>query len=75
MPSLKSVPGKKVIAALERLGFTQIAQQGSHVKMRKETEGGKFTCTVPLHDSLKTGTLQSIIRQAGITKDELLENL
>ena len=53
---------------LERLGFVQVRQRGSHVVMRR---GGAGT-VVPLHKELKTGTLAGIIRQAGLTQDEFL---
>ena len=37
MPKLlRRVSGKEAIAALERLGFIQIRQRGSHVVMKKQ---------------------------------------
>ena len=68
MPKLPSLSGADVIKALERLGFAQIRQRGSHVVLRR---GGVGT-VVPLHRELKTGTLAGILRQAGVTQDEFL---
>jgi predicted RNA binding protein YcfA (HicA-like mRNA interferase family) len=51
---------------LERLGFFVIRQSGSHVRLAKANR----QVTVPMHRSLVVGTLQSILRQAGITLEE-----
>lgn len=68
MPKLPVLSGQDVIRILERLGFEQIRQRGSHVVLRRQAVG----CVVPLHKELKTGTLVGVIRQAGITQDEFL---
>ncbi|MBW4514705.1 MAG: type II toxin-antitoxin system HicA family toxin [Timaviella obliquedivisa GSE-PSE-MK23-08B] len=52
---------------LERLGFEQVRQAGSHVVMKKETEDGKIGCVVPIHQDLKVGTLSGILKQAQVT--------
>jgi predicted RNA binding protein YcfA (HicA-like mRNA interferase family) len=51
------------------VGFAQVSQRGSHVKLRNAT--GR-TVIVPMHRELKTGTLRSILRQAGLTPDEFV---
>ena len=53
--------------ALRAVGFEQISQRGSHVKLRN-TEGR--TVIVPMHRELAPGTLRSILRQAGLSVDE-----
>lgn len=60
-----------MIGALERLGFTQVRQRGSHVVLRR----GSVGCVVPLHKQLKTGTLRGIIRQAQVTQQEFVTAL
>ena len=57
-----------MIGILERLGFEQMRQRGSHVAMRRGASG----CVVPLHAEVKRGTLAGIIRQAGLSADEFL---
>lgn len=37
MPKLRRVSGKQAIRALERLGFVQVRQRGSHVVLKKQT--------------------------------------
>ncbi len=71
MPKLPRVSGKKAIRTLEKLGFVQMRQRGSHVVLRKGAAG----CVVPLHRELATGTLRGILRQAGVSVDEFRENL
>jgi len=61
--------------ALQRLGFIIVSQKGSHIKLRKTIDGSVFSPIVPNHKEIAMGTLQSILRQAGIKKDELDENV
>jgi len=72
---LQRVSGKVAIRALERLGFEQVRQRGSHVILRKRTNEGSIGCVVPLHKQLAVGTLRGILRQARVTPDEFMENL
>ncbi|MGO8992199.1 MAG: type II toxin-antitoxin system HicA family toxin [Polyangiaceae bacterium] len=67
MGKLGPVSGTKVVAALGCLGFVQVSQKGSHVKVR--SADGR-TAIVPMHREIALGTLRSILRQAGVTPDE-----
>lgn len=74
MPPLPSIPPREVIRALEKVGFKQLRQRGSHVVMYKEGFPGQPV--VALHNKdVKKGTLRSIIRQAGLTVEEFVEKL
>ena len=53
--------------ALRKVGFEQVSQRGSHVKLRNED--GK-TVIVPLHRELAPGTLRSVLRQADLTPEQ-----
>ena len=75
MPKLPRISSREAIGSLERLGFEQVRQTGSHVVMKKETEEGKIGCVVPLHRELKVGTLSGILKQAQVTVEEFIENL
>jgi predicted RNA binding protein YcfA (HicA-like mRNA interferase family) len=75
MPKLHRVSGHEAIRALERLGFVQVRQRGSHVVLKKTTATGEIGCVVPLHAEIAVGTLYGILKQAQITPDEFLENL
>ncbi|WP_414574546.1 type II toxin-antitoxin system HicA family toxin [Anabaena sp. CCY 9402-a] len=75
MPKMPRISSREVIRALERLGFEQVRQTGSHVVMKKATSDGEIGCVVPLHRELKIGTLSGILKQAQVTIEELIENL
>jgi predicted RNA binding protein YcfA (HicA-like mRNA interferase family) len=75
MPRLPRVSGAEAIRALERLGFTQIRQRGSHVVLKRVGPDRVAGCVVPMHIELATGTLRSILKQAGITIDEFVAKL
>ena len=72
MPKLRPVSGEEVIRALERLGFRQVRQRGSHVILKRETAQGVVGCVVPLHRELAVGTLRGILQQAHLTPEELM---
>ncbi len=55
MPKLPRISSKKAIKALEKLGFQQVRQTGSHVVMKKITFDGQIGCVVPIHRELKVG--------------------
>jgi predicted RNA binding protein YcfA (HicA-like mRNA interferase family) len=74
MVELKPISGKAAIRALERLGFVQIRQRGSHVVMKKMPEA-EIGCVVPLHRELAPGTLRGILRQAGVSPEDFLDNV
>lgn len=73
MAKLDRVSGKQAIRVLERLGFEQVRQRGSHVILTKQTPEGKVGCVVPLHRQLAIGTLKGILRQAGISPEQFME--
>jgi len=69
MPKWPVVSGAQIVRALERLGFRQVRQRGSHVIMRREERG----CAVPLHKEVRIGTLGTILRQAEIAPDDFFK--
>jgi predicted RNA binding protein YcfA (HicA-like mRNA interferase family) len=57
---------------MEKAGFVSARQKGSHMIMQKKLDDGTITVPVPMHKTIKIGTLQSIIRQSGIPKETFL---
>jgi predicted RNA binding protein YcfA (HicA-like mRNA interferase family) len=53
MPKLPRISSREAIQALERLGFEQVRQTGSHVVMKKITKEGEIGCVVPVHRELQ----------------------
>ena len=71
MNELPIVRSRQLIRALEKAGFFVHHTRGSHYFLRHPNKPGVLV-TVPYHNrDLKLGTLRSILRQAGITSDEL----
>ena len=70
MGKLKILSGKQVCKILLNNGFVEVRQKGSHIIMQKKTENTTITVPVPNHSEIKIGTLQSIIRQSQIAKQE-----
>lgn len=76
MTSGKLSPAKPrdVIRVLERVGFEQVRQSGSHATFRHPD--GRWTI-VAIHPgkTIPTGTLRKIIRDAGLTVEQFQEYL
>ncbi|MES2777713.1 MAG: type II toxin-antitoxin system HicA family toxin [Bacteroidota bacterium] len=71
---LKVLSGKEVCRILSSNGFAQVRQKGSHIIMQKKIDNGTITVPVPNHSEIKIGTLQSIIRQSGVSKEQFETN-
>ena len=70
MGKLRILSGKQVCDILEKHGFIQVRQRGSHIVMQKRLPDTTITVPVPNHSEIRIGTLQSIIRQSGLNKSE-----
>lgn len=67
----RDISGTEAVSALERLGFSVARQSGSHVRLVR----GARRVTVPMHRNIIVGTLQSILRQAGVSLEDFLKVL
>ncbi len=74
----REVSGKELVRALERFGYQQIRQKGSHVTLVSRTPV-EHHIVVPLHSPLKLGMFAGIIadvaRTRKISKDDLVREL
>jgi predicted RNA binding protein YcfA (HicA-like mRNA interferase family) len=70
LPKLRILSGQEACLILSRHGFLEVRRRGSHIVMQKILADGTITVPVPDHAELRVGTLQSIIRQSGITRSE-----
>jgi len=66
-------PKRKVIKALEILGFRMVREREHISMMRENVDGSKTPLTMPNHPKIKASTLRTICIQARITRDEFLE--
>jgi predicted RNA binding protein YcfA (HicA-like mRNA interferase family) len=72
-PKLPAASGKQVIAALEKEGWYVKRVRGSHHVLRHPNIPDAIP--VPVHGSrpIKRGTLASILRAAGVSRDEFAQ--
>jgi predicted RNA binding protein YcfA (HicA-like mRNA interferase family) len=71
---VRPLPARKVLRALERLGFVVVRRRGSHVFLRHPD--GRAT-VVPVHpgEDIGRGLVRKIIRDAGVEVDVFLEQV
>jgi len=66
-------PKRKVIKALEQLGF-RIVREREHIAFVRDNPNGTTTpMTIPNHPTLKGSTLRTICTQAGISREDFLK--
>ncbi|MGL5927253.1 type II toxin-antitoxin system HicA family toxin [Chroococcidiopsis sp.] len=68
MGRLQVFSAQEVCRILEQYGFTKVRQRGSHIIMQKRTENITITIPVPNYSEIRVGTLQSMIRQSGLSR-------
>ena len=75
MSRLPRASGKDLVSALQKAGFRLSHVRGSHHYLRKP--GATALVVVPVHANraLPTGTLRAIVRQAGLSIDDLADLL
>jgi predicted RNA binding protein YcfA (HicA-like mRNA interferase family) len=70
-PGELHVTAREVIATLQRMGFIVRRQVGSHVRLiHPERPEAHVTVSVHAGRDLSQGNLASILRQAGVTREE-----
>ena len=74
-PKLPVLSGQDLIRALGKFGYAAVRQKGSHVRLRHSVDPQRPPVTVPLHAEIAFGTLRRILRDAGVTVEELLSAL
>lgn len=74
MAKLPSVKPKHVIKVLQKCGFMIHHIKGSHHKL-KHSETGKRVIVALHNKDIKPGTLNAILREAGLSREEFLEIL
>jgi predicted RNA binding protein YcfA (HicA-like mRNA interferase family) len=67
---MRSVSSRAIIKTLKRHGWSQSAVRGSHHQFKHATIAGRVTIPHPKKD-LPWPTVKSILKQAGLTEEEL----
>lgn len=75
MPKLPVINDKKLIKILKLEGFIETRQKGSHLSMHKVLPDSIKLVIVPVKRDIPRGTLKSILRKAGISRNRFFELL
>jgi predicted RNA binding protein YcfA (HicA-like mRNA interferase family) len=74
----RDISGSEFAQKLSRLGYTITRQTGSHIRLTTN-QNGEHHITIPSHQSLRIGTLASILNDVAthldIEKSKLIEEL
>jgi predicted RNA binding protein YcfA (HicA-like mRNA interferase family) len=74
----RDVSWPELAKLLETFGYAVTRQKGSHLRLTTQN-GGEHHITLPNHEALRTGTLNSILKDVaehvGLTRDALVEQL
>ena len=75
----RDLSGRVLAALLRQYGYREVRQTGSHLRLVSTLKGAEHHVTIPMHDSLKVGTLSAILSDLAsyleIDKETLAERL
>jgi predicted RNA binding protein YcfA (HicA-like mRNA interferase family) len=74
LSKLPFISGRELCKVLGKIGYFVDHQTGSHIVLRNRFPPHR-RLTVPDHKELAKGTLRAIVRQAGLTVQELCDML
>ena len=74
MPKLPNITSAALISALQKIGFQIVRQKGSHLRMKHPDNR---VVSIPVHTgkTIGKGLLLKILRDADLTKEQLLDLL
>jgi predicted RNA binding protein YcfA (HicA-like mRNA interferase family) len=75
MPRLPRITGEAALRALRAAGWQEVRRRGSHIILHHADRPGRVTIPVHAGVTLKPKTLLSILDQAGVSVDELVNLL
>lgn len=74
----RDLSGRDLAKALRALGYEVTRQTGSHLRVTSQAKG-EHHVTIPMHASLRAGTIASILADVadhfGTTREELMREL
>lgn len=72
MNRLPILSGRAIVKALARVGYAQVRQRGSHIRLEC---AGKKSITVPDHKVIGRGLLKKILRDAELAAEDFMKLL
>ena len=73
MAKLPRISGRDAIKRLQKLGYQQVRQRDSHIRLIHPTNPIRKPITIPDHKELGSGLLRKVLRDARITREKFLE--
>ncbi|MBU3925934.1 type II toxin-antitoxin system HicA family toxin [Patescibacteria group bacterium] len=67
MSKLPLFSGREIIRILEKLGYREVRQRGSHIRLKCDN---KKSVTVPNYDTIDRSLLRKILRDIELSIDE-----
>ncbi len=72
---LPVISGKDAVKTFEKLGYIQIRQTGSHIRMKHISDNSKKPITIPNHRVLGKGLLRKLLRDIEISVEDFVNLL
>ncbi|MDO8574293.1 MAG: type II toxin-antitoxin system HicA family toxin [bacterium] len=72
MSQLPVLSGKEIVSALLKIGYYEVRQRGSHIRLACER---KRSVTVPDYKTVSRGLLRKIVRDADLSPDDFIRLL
>ncbi|HJH29692.1 MAG TPA: type II toxin-antitoxin system HicA family toxin [Methanosarcinaceae archaeon] len=72
---LPVISGKDAVKVFEKLGYVQMRQTGSHIRMKHTSNMFKKPITVPNHRVLGKGLLRKLLRDVDIPIEDFVKLL
>ena len=74
-PKMPRITAAELMRALKRDGWQQVRQSGSHAILKHPDKPGRVTIPMHTHKIVRLQTLESILEQADLTVNDLVELL
>ena len=75
----RDICGEQILKKLEKIGYEKTKQTGNHIKLTKKFDIGEHHITIPNHNLIKVGTLNSIVKNLSenlkLSKDQIFNIL
>jgi predicted RNA binding protein YcfA (HicA-like mRNA interferase family) len=75
----RDLSGAELVKLLRLFGYVTVRQTGSHIRLRTESTGIEHLITIPNHNPMRLGTVQSILndvaKHLNMSKQDLIERL
>ena len=68
--SFRSISGKSMVKLIGKVGFFEVSQKGSHIKVKRVENSETDVVIIPNHKELTPGTFRSILKMAGLSLEE-----